>query len=232
MTKEISSETTVTASKVVVIVQGLLSATQKTSAAAATQLAKELSNTITEELNKRFGQCENNGILTQATFLDPRFKKNGFKSENIVTRVKDSITTAAAAIHDGLINTPATATEATRVQTQQANTNEDDLIWGDFDRRMSSVIVTPTSSAIMEVRQYLEEAYISRLDDPLMWWRGRTSVYPRLSHLARKKFCVVATSVPSERVFSKSGQLISERRSRLSAKNVQMIMFLNWNLKL
>lgn len=232
MTKEISSETTVTASKVVVIVQGLLSATQKTSAAAATQLAKELSNTITEELNKRFGQCENNGILTQATFLDPRFKKNGFKSENIVTRVKDSITTAAAAIHDGLINTPATATEATRVQTQQANTNEDDLIWGDFDRRMSSVIVTPTSSAIMEVRQYLEEAYISRLDDPLMWWRGRTLVYPRLFHLARKKFCVVATSVPSERVFSKSGQLISERRSRLSAKNVQMIMFLNWNLKL
>lgn len=131
-----------------------------------------------------------------------------------------------------MINTPATATEATRVQSQQANANEDNLIWGDFDRRMSSVIVTPTSSAIMEVRQYLEEAYISRLDDPLMWWRGRTSVYLRLSHFTRKKFCVVATSVPSERVFSKSGQLISERRSRLSAKNVQMVMFLNWNLKL
>jgi len=47
--------------------------------------------------------------------------------------------------------------------------------------------------------------------------------------MAKRYLCIVATSVPSERVFSKSGQLISERRSRLTSKNVQMIMFLNGN---
>ena len=33
-----------------------------------------------------------------------------------------------------------------------------------------------------------------------------------------------------KRVFSKSGQLISDRRNRLKAKHVQMVMFLNANL--
>jgi len=66
--------------------------------------------------------------------------------------------------------------------------------------------------------------------DPLAWWRGRVNVYPRLSQLARRHLCMVATSVPSERVFSKSGQLISDRRSRLSPKNVKMVMFLNANI--
>ena len=39
-------------------------------------------------------------------------------------------------------------------------------------------------------------------------------------------------TVPSERVSSKAGQLISSRRSRLSPKAVQMLMFLNYNYKL
>ena len=92
------------------------------------------------------------------------------------------------------------------------------------------MIHTPQSSAIIEIRQYLEEPHIGHLEDPLAWWKARVNVYPCLSQMARKQLCMVATSVPSERVFSKSGQLISVRRSRLTAKNVQMIMFLNANL--
>jgi len=108
--------------------------------------------------------------------------------------------------------------------------DDDDGIWGEFDRRSSSRITTPTSSAIIEVRQYLKEPNIRRHEDPLAWWKGRVSVYPRLAAMARRHLSIVATSVPSERVFSKSGQLISERRSRLAAKNVQMVLFLNANM--
>lgn len=35
---------------------------------------------LTEKTNKRFGQLEKNMLLTEATFLDPRFKKYGFKN--------------------------------------------------------------------------------------------------------------------------------------------------------
>jgi len=42
-------------------------------------------------------------------------------------------------------------------------------------------------------------------------------IYRELSSLAREYMCIVATSVPREGVFSKSGQLISACRSRLKA---------------
>ena len=73
---------------------------------------------------------------------------------------------------------------------------------------------------------------MQRRDDPLASWKGRALVYKELLTFVRKYCCVVAKSVPSERVFSKTGELISARRSRLSAKFVQMVTFLNQNHKL
>ncbi len=43
-------------------------------------------------------------------------------------------------------------------------------------------------------------------------------------------FNVPATSVPTEHVFSKAGELISKRRLRLHPKQVQMTLFLNSNI--
>ena len=48
-----------------------------------------------------------------------------------------------------------------------------------------------------------------------------------LYEVAMKFMSVPATSVPSERVFSKAGQLITERQNRLSGKNIDMLLFLN-----
>ena len=39
----------------------------------------------------------------------------------------------------------------------------------------------------------------------------------------------MANSVPSERLFSRAGELISMRRSTLKAKNVNMMLFLQRN---
>ena len=88
-----------------------------------------------------------------------------------------------------------------RPSAAATTTEGDDLIWGDFDRRQSSVLVTPSSSAIIEVHQYVEDLKIGRHEDPLAWWKGRQSVYPNFARMARKYLCMVATSVPSERMF-------------------------------
>jgi len=47
-----------------------------------------------------------------------------------------------------------------------------------------------------------------------------------------KYLCITATSIPAERVFSKTGQITNDRRSRLIPTNLDYIIFLNGNLNL
>jgi len=88
----------------------------------------------------------------------------------------------------------------------------------------------PKADAIIEVRAYLEEPLVAKNEDPLKWWESRIPVYPRLSKLMAKKLCVVATSVPSERIFLKTGLITSEKRSHLRPAKVRSLVFLNTNL--
>jgi len=64
---------------------------------------------------------------------------------------------------------------------------------------------------------------------PLQWWNSNQSLFPTLSQLARQYLGVVATSVPSENLFSKAGEIVTKKRSRLGTKTVGVIAFLNGN---
>lgn len=61
-------------------------------------------------------------------------------------------------------------------------------------------------------------------------WKKNELFFPRLASLAKRVLCVQGSSVPSERVFSLTGQLVSKKRSRLSPDNVDMFIFLNKNM--
>lgn len=41
---------------------------------------------------------------------------------------------------------------------------------------------------------------------------------------------MIATSVPCERVFSRAGQVVTEKRSRLTTSKISQILFLNHNM--
>lgn len=108
-------------------------------------------------------------------------------------------------------------------------------IWKQLDKSVSSqprINRSPQARAIVEVDRYLEEEIIDRNENPLKWWANHVSVFPNLSHVVRNKFGTVATSVPCERIFSKTGIIVSERRSRISLEKVKKIMFLNVNQKI
>ncbi|KAL0879296.1 hypothetical protein ABMA27_003075 [Loxostege sticticalis] len=91
------------------------------------------------------------------------------------------------------------------------------------------------SKAIQEVDLYLEDDMLAvhmpdgRWNCPLEWWQNHHQKYPHLSKLFRQYGNIVATSVPCERIFSKAGQLITDRRTRLDHKKVAQVMFLNGN---
>jgi len=73
--------------------------------------------------------------------------------------------------------------------------------------------------------------YLNVNENPIPFWKNHSAVLDPLTEVALKYACIPATSVPSERIFSKAGQIVSQRRNRLSPKNVDILIFLNKNLE-
>lgn len=85
------------------------------------------------------------------------------------------------------------------------------------------------SAALIEITRYVEDGFLNRKEDPLLWWKKNSCYYPLMSTLVRRNSNTMGTSVPCERLFSKAGNLVTERRSRLKTKNVEKLLFLNAN---
>lgn len=62
--------------------------------------------------------------------------------------------------------------------------------------------------------------------DPIQTWKESRNVYPNLYKIAMKYLGLVATSVPSERLFSKAGATITQSRNRLLGKRLGKLIFL------
>ena len=61
--------------------------------------------------------------------------------------------------------------------------------------------------------------------DPLTWWSGHKALYPLRCKLVRRMFSFVATSVPSERLFT-TGNVITDKRNRLTSEHADQLIFL------
>lgn len=68
--------------------------------------------------------------------------------------------------------------------------------------------------------------------NPLEFWKPYKNTFPDLYNMQLNYLCIPATSVLSERVFTKTGIITNDRRNQLSPKNVYFIKFLNSNLNL
>ena len=61
-----------------------------------------------------------------------------------------------------------------------------------------------------EVSRYLHSTPMDQELMLLLWWKKNQQFFPHLSILARKYLAIPASSVPSERVFSLAGNLVSK----------------------
>jgi hypothetical protein len=83
-----------------------------------------------------------------------------------------------------------------------------------------------------ELKFYLSLPTLASSEDVLVWWRSHAKDLPMLSGLARYVLSACATSVPSERLFSLSGHIVTKRRNALKPSMVDMLVFLAFNDKL
>ena len=66
--------------------------------------------------------------------------------------------------------------------------------------------------------------------DVLLWWSQHEKLFPMLSKIVRKYFCIEATSCSAERTFSTGGTTVTAKRSKLEPDNVNMLVYLRENL--
>lgn len=65
--------------------------------------------------------------------------------------------------------------------------------------------------------------------NPLHWWKNNEKRFPILCELSKEFFGISATSVPSERLFSDVGNVITNKRSSLKPEKVEKLIFLKRN---
>ena len=89
-----------------------------------------------------------------------------------------------------------------------------------------------------EIGQYKSSFFASPYDSqmnkalgPLAFFKANSVSYPILTKIARGIFCITATSVPSECLFSSTGLIQTDLRNRLGPDTLENITFLKENLK-
>lgn len=231
LTEEFSGEKYITMSTIIPLIRGL----QKTlrNIDVSTDIARELKYVLIETVTRRLSPLETNRIIANATFLDPRFKKIGFGLEDNAKNAQSWVTEEATRLiqlrQSEYSNRP--TKENIEMELETVESNSTDKLWSFFDEKVSTCkhFSTSSTTAHIMVKQYLELDLMNRKQNPLEFWENHQKTFPELYLLAKKYLCVPATSVPSERLFSKAGYITNDRRSRLGAKRIDQLVFLNGN---
>lgn len=230
VTSSVSGDKYISASLVIVFTAGLLNVMEEliTSDDLKSDLSKQVVGKLKSGLQTRFTNIEFSVTLAANTFLDPRFKLLPFQSDVAADQIKKKVTNMAADLIEQVRAPP--QPEMEKEPTCSESTSSKYSLWSSLDSKISKrqPVGTCKSKAIIEVQRYIEDDILKKDADSLLWWKNNKHNYPTLSSLVRKKFAL-ATSVPCERLFSKAGQILNERRTRLNSEKVEKLLFLHIN---
>jgi len=225
VTLEMSSQRNVTISKVLPLVSCLNNSI--TSYTPDTELGSKLKDVTVAELNKRFGNIEKFYSFPIATLLDPRFKNLHFKDpvdcSKAISKLKNLV------CQHNIISSSSEDDQPEAVQKKFDLWEHHKNLAHQKSKKKSSKSTSKNQESASDqmVMQYLGTPVINLSQDPIETWEEMKTVYPQLYSESQKMFCILATSVPSERLFSKAGATLSKERNRLLGKRLSKLLFLN-----
>lgn len=124
-----------------------------------------------------------------------------------------------------------TQDESSPKRFKQSCPDLDDWLMDDLDIVcVGQDIMADSEAARKEVDRYLSCILKDTKVSILTWWKDNVMFYPHIGTIAKKYLAIPASSVPSERVFSFTGNLVNKKRARLTPENVNMFVFLNKNM--
>lgn len=235
MTKECSGEKYITISKIIPM---LFCSIRQISAVNADIPAIETCKALLiTEMSKRFGNIELCTPIAFATLLDPRFKNLHFQNASAcgiaiqkLSRIVDMETSSGSSEGD---ESDSETTEKVNYSAQFWS-HHSNVVHGKKKLKTDGSSAKP--KAEHEVTHYLRNPVCPLKANPLEIWEDMKMVFPNLYKIAKKYLTVVATSVPSERLFSKAGATVCQDRNRLLGKRLNKMLFLGacrqeeWNL--
>ncbi|CAH1098840.1 unnamed protein product [Psylliodes chrysocephalus] len=228
VTTTLSAESKVTVSSLIIYYRELSKHLKSFNGSNLKPEVENLVKKLLSELNRRFGDMEDNELISQSTILDPRFKKFGFinaeKYKKAVQKLYHKIANTRVTNVNSTIYEQVNNDDFTADAPKTKKDNPLDILWKDFDSeiQMHTKPRNALAAAIVELDKYLDEPILPRQDsegvsqDPLLWCHQRRYIYPRLYQIVKTRLCVMATSVPCERIFSHAGQTVNEKRERLT----------------
>lgn len=221
-----------------------------------TLLSNQLRQNILEDLLPRYKSKDTIQLLNLASFLDPRFKATCLiqassedSEEADIFPVKNRLCEEYESLMETVTEKDATEGSVTErgnsIEITQPLENgpppakkKKTVTLGSWLGRHNPISATGSggssgdwkSKISQEIALYAASPCVDVETNPLTWWRDHALVFPVLATLAKKYLCIQASSSPSERLFSKAGQVITPNRTQLNPDKANMLVFLSENL--
>lgn len=231
-TRELCGQKYVTGSKIIPLMHCLI---KKIEPIVVNNVALNLKSNLVKNLKTRFGIIEYFEILSIATILDPRFKTLHSNDPIASSKAINSINKKILDIR----------TENSKTSSHNENSSSDENdpnnLWSVHEELVSKKSINETSVNVNEIptdlKHYLNQPTVPLGDDVLKFWEVHGPTYPYLKKIVDPYLTVVATSVPSEHLFSEAGQVMTDSRNPLTGDNLNKFLFLgspsenDWHLE-
>lgn len=172
-------------------------------------------------------------FLNIATFLDPRYKKLPFLSNQDRAKVEANLIDEARGVLEkqsclddfSFVSEEPPAKKQALSSAPSENPLAAIFCQSDSDHGQEEL----HSQILEELSNYKSQRVLGLNEDPLLWWSSHAALFPTLPKLLQKYWCVPATSVPCHRLFSSSGTVLCGKRNRIAPALVDQQVFLYEN---
>lgn len=225
LTKEVSSENYITSSKIIPMIYCLNKSLQDIHP--NTELGNNTKAIIINKVYKRFGAIQQVNPIAISTLLDPRFKDVIFTDKVACSQTIDIITSMLSDIEIEAEELPLNGSGSSVDVEDPESSN----IWRFHTKLVKETYPgqgTNRNISGINLENYLIQPPEHRENcDPIKYWYShKDTVYNKLSKIALNYLCIVATSVPSERLFSIAGNILTLSRNRLAGERLHKLIFL------
>lgn len=188
---------------------------------------------LLKAFNSRYDAIFTNPVMKAAIYLDPRFRKEIIRDQDVVEIAKNTIIDIQKRLqflHSREVPEPA---------ENSANISSDDSFEIDFDSEsaMNNYLGNRRTTELNNMSNF--DATLDAFDPPCMqlnasvieYWHSEND-FVELHDVAMAIFAIPPTKVQVERDFSKLKYILSDLRTMLSPQNLENILTINLNQEL